>query len=194
MILVGVDNPVTSVAEWAARRSLSLTPTRVISEEETGSQQPGLEVRTGGADAFLAALTDEIIPWVESRYPVSEERGLYGGSLGGLFATHVLFTSPDTFAYYLIGSPALFWDDEVMFEREEAYANEHDDLPARVFMSVGSEEHEIMESVMSRMSGSLLSRNYPSLEIGHHIFDDETHTSVIPMYVSRGLVFLFGSR
>ena len=174
----------------AAKRSLSLTPTRVISD----SQQSGPEVRTGGADAFLAALTDEIIPWVESRYPASEERGLYGGSLGGLFATHVLLTAPDAFAYYLIGSPALWWDDEVMFEREETYANEHDDLPARVFMSVGSEERENMKSVMSRMSGSLMNRNYPNLEIGRHIFEDETHSSVIPMYVSRGLVFLFGSR
>ena len=190
MIVVGVDNPVSSVAEWTARRSLSLTPTRVTSD----SQQSGPEVRTGGADAFLAALTDEIIPWVESRYPASEGRVLYGGSLGGLFATHALFTSPDTFAYYLIGSPALWWDNEVMFEREETYANEHDDLPARVFMSVGSEERDNMKSVMSRMSGSLMNRNYPSLEIGRHIFDDETHTSVIPMYVSRGLVFLFGSR
>ena len=190
MIVVGVDNPVTSVEEWAAKRSLSLTPTRVISD----SQQSGPEVRTGGADAFLAALTDEIIPWVESRYPASEERGLYGGSLGGLFTTHVLLTAPDAFAYYLIGSPALWWDDEVMFEREETYANEHDDLPARVFMSVGSEERENMKSVMSRMSGSLMNRNYPNLKIGRHIFEDETHSSVIPMYVSRGLVFLFGSR
>ena len=133
---------------------------------------------------------------MESRYPASEERGLYGGSLGGLFATHVLFTSPDTFAYYLIGSPAVLWDNEVMFEREEAYANEHDDLPARVFMSAGAEENPTgyMVSSMLKMSGSLMNRNYPSLEIGRHIFDDETHTSVIPMYVSRGLVFLFGSR
>ena len=39
-----------------------------------------------------------------------------------------------------------------------------------------------------------MNRNYPNLEIGRHIFEDETHSSVIPMYVSRGLVFLFGSR
>ena len=58
MMLVGVDNPVSSPAEWTARRALSLTPTRVISQEERYAQATGLEVRTGGADAFLAALVE----------------------------------------------------------------------------------------------------------------------------------------
>ncbi len=144
MIIVGVDNPVSSVIpEQAVARALSLTPTRVISEEQTRSRQLGQEVRTGGAEESLTALEGSIIPWVETQYPVSAaERGLVGDSLGGLFASFVLLSSPQTFTHYLIGSPSLRWDDGVMFEREEAYARAHRDLPARVFMSAGADEDE----------------------------------------------------
>ena len=134
IVLVGVDNPVSSYAEWSARRFLSLSPTRVVEFEEERSQRLGQEVRTGGAEVFLAVLTDEIMPWVESHYPVSDERGLYGGSMAGTFATHVLFTSPDTFSHYLIGSPGLKWDNGLGFKQEEAYSRAHNDLDARVFM------------------------------------------------------------
>jgi hypothetical protein len=180
MILVGVENPVRSYPDWAAERALILTPTRVIGQEETRSRQSGQVVRTGGADAFLAALTDEIIPWVEARYPVSSERGLFGDSLGGLFVTHALLRSPRSFTHYWIGSPSLYWDNEVIFAREEAYASEHTDLSARVFML--------------RMSEALLSRNYAGLVLERQIFNDETHMSVIGPAITRALVVLFGTR
>ena len=188
MVIIGVDNPISTSGnspasawtEWGAKRALNLTPTRVKSQEQGRSQQSGHEVRTGGADAFLAALAGEIIPWVEARHPVAGERGLVGLSLGGLFAAHVLFTSPSVFTHYLIGSPALYWDNEIVFKREEAYASEHEDLPARVFLSAGAEEDErgIMVSSVLRLSGSLMSRTYPGLVLKRHIFSDETHLSV----------------
>ena len=187
LLLVGIDHPVGSGEVFQARRTWNLTPTRDPSRW-------GEEVPTGGGDEFLATLCDEIIPWVEARYPASQERGLLGHSLGGLFATHVLFTAPSLFTHYLISSPALAWDNEVMFEREEAYASKHQALPGRVFMSVGADEDEQGVMDMLRLSGSLVSRNYPGLVLKRHIFQDETHTSVLGPTISRGLVFLFGNR
>src|SRR5207245_10620907 len=77
----------------------------------------------------------------QSTYRVdADDAAFFGHSQGGLFATYVLLTEPNTFRRYGIGSPSLWWDDNTMFDYEAQYADAHDDLPAKVFFSVG--EHE----------------------------------------------------
>ncbi len=192
MILVGVDKPSGSLQEALMSRFIYLTPTRDSDREQELSRAFGRDVQTGGADTFLAALTGEIVPWVEARYPASGVRGLAGYSLGGLFATHVLLTSPGSFTHYLLGSPSLYWDDEVMFDREKAYCSEHRELAARVFLSVGADEVAEHVGRVLRFAETLESRKYSSLEVERHVFQDETHVSGIAPTVSRGLVKLFG--
>jgi predicted alpha/beta superfamily hydrolase len=192
LILVGIDKPVSSTSEWAASRFLDLTPTKNTITEGRFSEAYGRDVLSGGADNFLKILQSEIIPWVEERFSVSGERGLAGYSLGGLFATHVLLTSPELFQQYLIGSPTLQWDDEIMFEREEAFNDNHPDISAHVYLSAGTEE-EMNLAVMLKFSETLKSRSYESLILEHHIFENETHASVIPATISRGLVTLYGN-
>jgi len=64
----------------------------------------------GGADAFLAFLADELIPWVDQRYRVAPMRVLVGHSLGGLFALYALAGRPELFAGYVIMEPATWWN------------------------------------------------------------------------------------
>ena len=66
----------------------------------------------GGADAFLKVFKDELIPFVEDHFEVSNsDRVLIGNSLSGLAALHSLLTHPNLFNRYLIISPSLWWDD-----------------------------------------------------------------------------------
>lgn len=195
VILVGVDTPNMSARESRASRKFHLTPTRSVADEQESAVRYGVEVQTGGAGAFRSVLKNEIIPWVNERFPTSDVRGLFGHSLGGLFATHVLFVEPELFSHYLIASPSLWWDDAFIFELEKDYAKDHEDLSARVFFSAGAEEYEanaLMLPNMLKMAEILKSRNYPSLELTYHIFQGETHSSGAPAAISRGLKFLFG--
>ncbi len=191
MILVGIHTPGESVVEHLVNRTLDFTPSRNLEadREETGNF--GREFRSGGANVFLRVLSEEIIPWAEARYQAGPERGLAGDSYGGLFALHALLRSPALFTHYLIGSPSLWWDDGVMFEREEAYSAEHKELAARVFMSAGTLEDEGMLPDMLRMGEILTARSYAGLELTTHIFMGETHLSVIPATMSRGMRVLF---
>jgi predicted alpha/beta superfamily hydrolase len=193
MILLGIDKPTSSVEEWVAVRHLDLTPTSVPEYDRAVSAQSGLEVRSGGAEAFLAVLREEIIPWTEARYSTAPERGLVGYSLGGLFATHALFSSSGLFTHYLIGSPSIWWDDELMFEREEVYAAEFDDLNARVFMYGGTLEGTQLRDML-RMAEALKARGYEGLELDSYIGDGETHNSGAFIAINRGLRALFGAR
>lgn len=196
-ILVGIGRWDTSTP-YAITRFRDLTPTGPPEDVVGTVERYGQEVSTGGADLLLSVLVDEIVPWIDTRYRASDTRGLAGYSLGGLFATHVLLSAPTSFTHYLIGSPSLWWNDGVMFEREEAYARENSDLPARVFLSAGTDEYFggpdefMMLPNMLRFAETLAGRNYPGLELGHHILVSETHLSGIPATFSRGLRFLFG--
>ena len=174
----------------------------------------------GGAGRFLAFLRDELKPWVRERYGVDpDDSAFFGHSLGGLFATYVLLTEPATFRRYGIGSPSLWWDNGVMFKHEAEYARAHDDLPAKVFFSVG--EHENLEGRKAfrewlpvdkrvkaeaedeadpladyvadteRMVALLRGRAYPSLEIENEVLSGEYHVTAPALNLSRSLRYLF---
>jgi enterochelin esterase-like enzyme len=60
---------------------------------------------------YLNFFIDELIPKIESTYPVisnSKSRGIMGSSMGGLTATYFAFTKPDVFGLVGIQSPAFY--------------------------------------------------------------------------------------
>ncbi len=77
-------------------------------------------VEHGGADAFLAFIEQDLKP--------PDDQTLAGMSLGGLFALHALVTAPTAFRRMIAVSPALWWDDGVIFRGEAALAERVDDL------------------------------------------------------------------
>ena len=78
-----------------------------------------------------------------------------------------------------------------MLEFESAYSEKHTDLAARVFLSVGELETSEMVADKETLVEKLKSRNYLNLELISQVFDNETHLSVIPATMSRGLREIF---
>lgn len=133
------------------------------------------------------------MPFIHSNYRINpDDQTIAGGSAGGRFALYTLFHYPNTFSRYIVGSPAIDWDEGVMFEYEARYAANNSDLPAQVFTAAGSAEPEAMITNVERMAQALRNRNYPSLELTVHVFEDETHLSVAPATFCRGLRVVFG--
>ena len=186
MIMVGIGHPVGSVlADLAAAQNYSedrmrhLTPTAV---ESRGG---------GGAEKFLGFIRDQLIPYVDSNYPTNpEDRTLVGDSLGGLFSLYALLQHPETFNRYIAGSPALGWDDGVIFQHERELVERPSSLPVKLFMSICSHEHPVVTGV-EEMAETLKSRNYTGLELTFVMFDNETHRSVVGQTLSRGLRAVF---
>ena len=191
VLIVGVDRPAGTFGEMAAHRIRDLTTSPLPAVDSTLAAQYGTPVRSGGAEAFLTTLVETVVPSVEARYPTGEERGLLGYSVGGLLATHALFSATERFTHYLIASPSYWWGGGEMFERERTYAAVHDDLPAEIFISSGSQEPPVTQAVVE-MDSTLSTRGYDRLVLTRHEFEGETHTSVPPAAISRGLRVLFG--
>jgi len=199
ILVVGVDRHYASDSEWHHGREFDLTPSR-DPEYEAAYAAAGLgTVETGGAPAFERVLTEEIVPWIDARYPTSDVRALAGYSYGGLFAAHVLLTSPDKFSRYLIGSPSLWWQHGAMFELEDRRLPELKEVAARVFLSACEFElEEVSPHVLAdnaadirRFAFYLSQRKMPGLALQTKYFEGETHVSGLPATFSRGLRFLF---
>ena len=196
LLIVGIGYDTASFETVLARRRHDLTPVPGrLPTEELGAG--------GGADDFLAFIREEVQPHVATQFDVdAQDSTLVGDSLGGLFALHALFTAPSSFTRYVAGSPSLWWGNGVAF-REEAECAERGAGPrARLFMSVGAlEEHPTAEhlrpfamvSNLERLAGILRARSYPNLAFETVVFPSETHTSVVPATISRGLRSVFAN-
>jgi predicted alpha/beta superfamily hydrolase len=148
---------------------------------------------TGGAPKFREFLKEELIPYMESTYRSNpDERTISGYSLGSLFALYTLFTEPDLFNNYIIGSPHLSWDEYRIFTvQEEAFEN-MDDIDAKVFISVGSEEDEEKYfNPIDEMVTLIDEKGYESLKMETKVFDGGTHLICPPEALVYGLVSVF---
>lgn len=212
-LVVAIGYPVESPISFMALRHRDFTPAPDPAGDELVKQIFGAATRSGGAFNFLRFIRDELKPFIEANYPVdTADAILVGGSLGGLFATHVLFDSTDTFQRYNIVSPALFWGDQFCFKAEAAYAASHSDLKAKVFIGVGGYEDEagmarmfaagpgaatvprnLMLELVEPFVNQLASRRYPSLSLRSQVFPKETHGSIPGVALSWGLRSLFGT-
>ncbi|MFK0403822.1 alpha/beta hydrolase-fold protein [Microbacterium sp. NPDC090225] len=184
---IGYDDPGQGFAASGVRRTLDLTPTEITAD-----------VPTGGAPEFLGFLRSELVPQIESEFHADPaDRALMGHSFGGLFATYALLHNDGLFHRFVIASPSIWWDDRTILDMEAAYADSHDALDARVFLSVGELEETTsgfpMTSDMTNFARTLHGRHYDGLELGATVFADETHLSVIGAAFSRGLRFIYAA-
>jgi hypothetical protein len=85
----------------------------------------------------------------------------------------------------------------MLFDLEAEAAAKQADLRASVFLAAGSleEAHDYQQRFVSNayeLESRLRARSYPGLELGLRIFEGETHMSVFPGAVTRGLGEVFG--
>ena len=201
VIVVGVGYPVDSITQTLAVRTRDLTPVShpllasqgIYKDWIEGTLEPSSKATGGGAAEFLEFFHEELFPFIQNKYPASDDRTYFGDSLGGLFGTYILLERPETFSRYIIGSPSLWVGDEWMMKRAEEIVAKRDDLEARVFIGVGGSEElaELanfrMVTNVGRLHRLLLSGDFPSMKLTSHVFPDETHQTVITMNLMRGL-------
>ena len=204
MIIVGIGHKVDTPLETLSLRTRDLTPTvdeAMLVEMADGPMALPEGLSSGGADEFLDFIEEQVKPMIQANYPASDDATLVGDSLGGLFTLHALFTRTDDYNRYLVGSPSIWWDNQMLFETEAVYADGHEDLDADVFISVGALEEGVnpefddskMVSNSIEMVARLRAHDYPNLRLTEHVFEGETHLSVIPATMSRGLRELFAT-
>lgn len=200
LLVVGVGYPdAEAVIDTVEVRARDFTPT-------PSSRFPG----SGGADAFIDFISNELRPWLADRFPkAAGDVTYFGHSLGGLFGTYTLLSATATFDRYICSSPSLWWDNEAIFTID----NERPDaarLNSRVFYGIGSLETDagrrteakhladghpakppamVLDMVddLRRFIDQLGRRNDPTLRIDSVEIDDEFHATVPAIVLNRAL-------
>lgn len=147
-----------------------------------------------GAENFLSFLEEELIPHIDSNYrTVPDDRTINGYSIGGLFGLYSLFTKPEIFSRYILGSPSLSWDEYSIFKYEENSPGKISDKKINIFISVGSEESdEKYFNPIDNLVTQMQERKYSGVKLEAKVFDGSTHLAGPPESLTHGLLSVFG--
>ena len=186
----------------AENRTRDYTPTEFSPPDSTHflTYTPVDYLGSGGADAFLQVLRDQIIPFVEGTVDVNRsDRVLIGKSLSGLAATHTLLTQPDLFNRYIIISPSLWWDDwnyprndrYVMKQASEIKADMFNN-ETRVYFAIGEEEDGFgMVTDLYLLVNHLKMKRIDNLKLYLEVIDGEIHEGVFPSAFMKGILGVY---
>lgn len=146
-----------------------------------------------GADNFLKFISEEVIPFIDSKYRTSpNERTISGYSLAGSFALYTLFTKPETFNRYIIGSPYLVANDFSIIDFEAAAAEKNTGINANIFISVGGEEPDDKYfNPIDSLVTQIVDHEYSGLALETKVFDGGTHLLCPPEVLTYGLAAVF---
>lgn len=180
-ILVGVaaaDNQ----RKW---RGVDYTPPLKATDSEYFKGKPFPLPELGGAPQFLRVLKEEVIPLIDSSYRTSDDRGIEGTSLGGLFVAYAMLEEPDLFTRYAMISPSLWYPwgrkEGMMLEREPEFAKQHPTFAKTVYVSVGSEENPDMIAVawqfVRQLCASMSEGYYKGMDLGAETLSGQPHGS-----------------
>jgi predicted alpha/beta superfamily hydrolase len=193
-LVIGVGN--------ISLRDRDYTPTRV---SPSGPVDAAAAAVSGGAERFFAHLTNELLPYVESRYAAGSSRILVGHSLGGLFAVNVLLNHPGIFDRLIVIDPSMWWDNGRIV-READSRLRRSFASTALFLAIGNSKNNDRNDIdavrsdtsentaLIRPSVLLLDRfkAHPAngIDFGWRYYKDHDHMTIFLPAVKDGLAFV----
>lgn len=207
VIIVGIGSGLDFVS-WGMNRTNDYTTSRDTiwdnQYEKDAAKQYNLDynlvkgkIHSGGAKKFLECITTEIIPYIDTHYKTSNDRGIAGHSFGGLFTAWCFIYASDVFKRFGINSPSLWWNNNEILTQTETLFNKNKtwDIPnTKVFISVGEKENESMTTTMQKLSTLLESKAYKNVSVTTHLFIGETHNSTSQPSMKKTISVLYGKK
>lgn len=194
LVVIGIIN---------INRFKDLTPTKVISGLWVDSASGK---RSGGGELFMTFIEKELMPHIDSLYPVIPYRILIGHSLGGITTINTLVHHKSLFSGYVAVDPSMWWDNQrLLHESEQAFrttsfagstlflAMAHTQPPGldTTTLQRDTSEGTIHSRGILELSRFLQEGRQNGLEADFKYYDDETHASLPLIAVYDGLHFIF---
>jgi len=170
------------LSDWWDKRSRDYTP----SKDKT--KHWGNWPLAGGAKNFEQFLELGLFKFIGDEFNLNgNNKTIVGLSFGGLLCTDILFSRPDLFDNYVILGPAMLWNDKEIFTKEALYFENHKNLTANVFTSIGELDEKDITEPWAAFVQQLESRHYKGLTLDTWVIENETHLSMFPSGLTRGL-------
>jgi predicted alpha/beta superfamily hydrolase len=140
---------------------------------------------SGGAGNFLSFIKNELIPYIDNKYPTNGTNSIYGHSYGGLFVLYALLTEPQLFQSYYATDPPFGWDDGYLIKMAEEKLSRLP--PDRVFWIAGRTENQDI----GRLDSLLQLKAPTTLHWKGVTYANETHNSVRLKAMYDGIKFVY---
>ncbi|WP_157604499.1 alpha/beta hydrolase [Solitalea canadensis] len=139
-----------------------------------------------GGPKFLEFIEKEVMPWISGRYRTTNEKAIYGYSLGGMFTTYVLFNRPELFNMVFIGAPGNY--AKTLLSESEKYFTTHNDLNAKVYAGVGEYERDAVKN-LSLFQQYIESKECKNLIIETGVVPKANHGSGLAQVMQEAIAF-----
>ena len=159
-LLVGFENT-------ARRRDLT-PPTAQAEDREIAPV-------VGGSAAFRQFLRDELIPHVRATYATTDEAGLLGESLAGLFVVETFLLEPALFDHYLAVDPSLWWDGGRLVDEAAVRLAAFPDAEKTLVLA-SSRQPEI--AIATRQLASAVEESGAPVALDYRFYPAEEHWTV----------------
>ncbi len=178
-IIVGItyagDDP-----DYGELRERDLTPSTVES----------VNPHSGDAPQFLRFLEETLIPHIEKTQPADPAHRVLGGtSYGGLFSLYTLYQKPDLFGRHIANSPAVNWDNGLIYQKQETFSQTLPSHPVRLSLTHGQEEEVAYRNAVNEFQLQLAAHAYANLELQQWATPQAGHASASITGWTRGLVW-----
>lgn len=150
----------------------------------------------GGADKFMLFIKNELIPEIENEYSADTlriNRILLGHSFGGLCGSYAFTNYNNVFANYIILSPSLWYDNEMILKLEQESRDINKNNYQLVFLGLGELEPGRMLAPFQAFY-QILKNNYPDIKIKSHFEPQLNHRGSEKPNIIEGLNYYFKNR
>lgn len=176
MILVGIEN---------TQRRRDLTgPTEVEKDKKIAPV-------VGGSADFRAFIREELFTEIGRRYRITDERGIIGESLAGLFIVETLLTAPDMFDYYIAMDPSLWWNDHYLVSHASELLSRLPGVEKRLWFA-GSDTKDISKYTRE-LTKILEAGGYDHLKWQYSDEPKEEHSTIYRATKEKALIWIFNT-
>jgi len=150
---------------------------------------------TGGrAEQFMLFIRDELIPRIESDYRADtsrEGRIILGHSFGGLLAAYAFTNHNNVFSNYLMLSPSLWYDEQVLLRLEQNNRLHNANNHHLIYLGLGELERAGNMLASFEAFHQRLENHYPGISLARHLAPHQDHVGSKKPNIIQGLQFYF---
>jgi predicted alpha/beta superfamily hydrolase len=163
--------------DWHTKRSRDFIPS------DAGGYS---DKNFGQANKFYLFLKNELIPWVNKKFPKQKDKSFIGHSFSGLFCLYTLFQSDKLFDKHFAISPSVWANYSELIKIEANFSKKNKSLKATVMLQAGG--LEVFNKVLSSTKEFYTvtqGRKYTGYTVSFSTVNNANHYSMIKPGVDK---------
>lgn len=173
IILVGIEN---------TQRRRDLTgETKVENDKEIAPV-------VGESDKFRSFVSDELFSEINKKYRTTDQKGIIGESLAGLFVVETFLLHPKMFDFYIAFDPSLWWNDQYLLKTAKEHVSNISEGQQKRFWFAGSKALDIAP-VTRGLAEVLETEKLPNLKWTYSDEPKEEHHTIFRATKEKALIW-----